>query len=190
MQMIRAAAISPVPWHNGLGMTRELLCHPSGQAPLWRVSLAEIDTDCAFSLFPGVDRTSVALSGGGLTLDVEGKGRMVADRPYAALGYSGDSAARCSLTAGPVRVLNIMVARGRAQAVHHVRRLTAPTHLAPSMGWVFAWCLEGAMRTEAGGTIAADQGLYSDKVLQLSGDAMMLIVQFGAVAPPKISGAA
>lgn len=154
--------------------------HPDGDPPLWRVSLADIESDCAFSVFPGVDRTSVALSGGGFTLDVEGTGRLVAGQPYAVLGYPGDGATECRLTAGPARVLNIMVARGRARVLHDVRRVTEATVLTPAFGWMLAWCLEGALTIGAGETITVDQGAYTDRSLRVRGEAILVTVHFGA----------
>ncbi len=122
----------------------------------------------------------MALSGGGFTLDVEGMGRLVADRPYAVLGYPGDGAAECRLAAGPARVLNIMVARGRARVLHDVQRVTGAKLLTPAFEWMLAWCLEGALAAGTGDAMTADQGVYTDGPLRVSGEAVLVVAQFGA----------
>ena len=65
------SAIAPVPWKNGGGTTREIACWPP-QAGMeafdWRISVACIDRDGAFSSFPGVDRVITLLEGNGVIL--------------------------------------------------------------------------------------------------------------------------
>lgn len=60
-----------MPWKNGGGMTRELVCQPP-DADMdsfdWRVSIAHIASDGPFSSFSGVDRIITLLSGGGVHL--------------------------------------------------------------------------------------------------------------------------
>ncbi|MGI4858448.1 MAG: HutD/Ves family protein, partial [Janthinobacterium lividum] len=68
----RAATLAPVAWKNGGGTTSEIAVWPraaSFDAFVWRVSVAEIAQDGAFSDFPGVDRTIVLLSGAGMDLE-------------------------------------------------------------------------------------------------------------------------
>lgn len=61
-----------MPWKNGAGTTTELVLHPAGGAEFdWRLSVAEVERDCDFSRFPGVDRSILVLSGGGFALLVD-----------------------------------------------------------------------------------------------------------------------
>ncbi len=65
-------------WKNGLGETTEIAVAPEGaglSAFNWRVSMASVTIDGAFSAFPGVDRTLSILSGAGLRLAVDGRAR-------------------------------------------------------------------------------------------------------------------
>jgi uncharacterized protein len=62
-------------WRNGLGWTREILQRRIDDAPAsdaapwdWRLSIAEIERDAAFSAFPGIDRELVLLAGNGVRL--------------------------------------------------------------------------------------------------------------------------
>ena len=59
-------AVTPEPWKNGGGVTRTLSVDTAGQPPRWRVSVADIDRDGPYSRFPGYDRVSVVLTGGGV----------------------------------------------------------------------------------------------------------------------------
>ncbi|MBV8740947.1 MAG: HutD family protein [Sinobacteraceae bacterium] len=75
MWIIRAADLVPTPWKNGGGVTREILRAPAGGAHFdWRLSLANIDTEGAFSAFEGYTRTLVLVRGHGLLLRFTGHG--------------------------------------------------------------------------------------------------------------------
>ena len=53
------ADLSPTPWKNGGGSTREIVCRPPGAGMdsfEWRVSIATIAQSGPFSVFAGVDR--------------------------------------------------------------------------------------------------------------------------------------
>lgn len=55
--------MAPEPWRNGAGTTRELASRTdAGGELLWRISLASLDDDAAFSVFAGLDRLFVALA--------------------------------------------------------------------------------------------------------------------------------
>ena len=55
-------------WKNGAGWTREILRMPDQTDWNWRLSIAEIERDGPFSVFPGVDRELVLIHGNGLRL--------------------------------------------------------------------------------------------------------------------------
>lgn len=118
--------LAPEPWKNGGGVTRTLAVDaamPPGAAPRWRVSIADIERDGAYSRFDGYDRVSVVLSGAGVALrayEVEGAdgqdGVNVTLRPGVPTAFPGDVAMQAQLLDGPVRVLNLFVLRGAAVA--------------------------------------------------------------------------
>ncbi|MEJ1976755.1 MAG: HutD family protein [Acetobacteraceae bacterium] len=177
MSILRAQAIPLTPWPNGMGLTRQLLAYPDLEHPVCHVSLAEITADCAFSHFPGTDRISVPVSGDGFTLDVEGFGSLVADATHTALRYPGDRPTTCRLSGGPVRVLNVMIARGMATAEQSLVPLTARLRLDPASGSLLAWCLDGLMTTGSGETLTDDEGVYTDVPLVLQGKATLVVVR-------------
>ncbi len=125
-------------WKNGLGWTREIATGSvaaahSGSGPVvadseggpvsawdWRLSIAEIDRDCAFSVFPGVDRALVLLGGEGMRLAFDDGEHVAVAPPYGRVDFAGERGVECALTAGPTRDFNVMWRRGRcsAQVLH------------------------------------------------------------------------
>ena len=101
VHVINAAAVTPQPWRNGGGMTRELWVWPAeAAAPDWRVriTLAEVAKDGPFSAFPGVLRRFAVVGGCGLSL------RWAADGPWqdlepghAPIAFDGALAPDCRL---------------------------------------------------------------------------------------------
>lgn len=96
-----------LPWKNGRGRTRELLAaaDPEGRI-LWRLSLADIERNGPFSIFPGMRRHHVVVQGAGLTL--YGDSREIAARPFVAVEFSGGTALDAILTKGPCRAANLL----------------------------------------------------------------------------------
>lgn len=118
MEIIRYAALKPLPWRNGGGVTREVarFPEPAGQGAAedgswgWRVSIAEMSKAGDFSAFPGMDRVLTVVEGELLLLRVDG-----AEHPleqYRPFRFSGDAAAAGALPTGDIRDLNVITRRG------------------------------------------------------------------------------
>lgn len=122
--IVEAAAVTPRPWKNGGGQTRELLRWPEAGAWRLRVSLADIDADGPFSAFPGVERWFVVLEGAGVELDF-GDRRIALRAGDAPLRFDGAAAPGCRLLGGPTRDLNLMLTDLRG-ALLAARRGDAP----------------------------------------------------------------
>jgi len=101
-------------WRNGLGWTREIARGPVDSENWdWRLSIAEIDSDCAFSAFPGCDRLLMLLSGNGMELEFDdGETRTVAP-PHGSLAFAGERGLQCRLLDGPTTDFNAIVRRDR-----------------------------------------------------------------------------
>lgn len=142
--IIRAASLVPVPWKNGGGVTREIAAGPKGaslDAFAWRLSLADVAADGAFSTFAGVDRVLVLLDGAGMRL-TESNGRVHAlDAPLAIARFSGETPINATLDVGPTRDFNVMVRRDRARATVTAQR--APCPITPEHELTFLFCTRG-----------------------------------------------
>jgi uncharacterized protein len=115
MTVLRWEELCSVPWKNGGGSTRELACAPVGGTSSdfdWRVSVAEVEADGPFSVFPGVDRVIMLIGGPEMHMNVEGEVRRL--ECLDSLSFPGDAATTCRVPSGATRDLNLMVKRGRA----------------------------------------------------------------------------
>lgn len=124
--LIPFAGLSPVPWKNGGGSTTEIAIGPpdAGFEDFdWRVSLATIEKDGAFSLFPGVDRTLALVEGHGMTLDIDGDPVMVTEAgPVVA--FDGSSVVQAKLSRGGSTDFNAMTRSERCYHTFGRRRLS------------------------------------------------------------------
>lgn len=108
MQLIRKQAFVTTPWKNGGGVTHEIARQDRGGRMVWRLSIAEVDRDGAFSLFEGMERILTVIAGPGMDLVEVGSGETRAallDRP---IHFSGDSRIEGRLPHGPCRDFNLI----------------------------------------------------------------------------------
>jgi len=103
-------------WKNGKGTTRELLRVPAQNDRddfVLRVSVADVNADDAFSVYPGIDRIVAILRGSGMDLIDQSDGAVwqtVAGR-FLSLAFAGERQLRGRLLDGPVLDFNVMVRR-------------------------------------------------------------------------------
>lgn len=117
--IVETDRVSPQPWANGGGLTRELLREGGGHDWTLRLSVADIDRDGPFSALPGVVRWFAVLEGAGVALAfADGERVLRAGDPP--LRFDGADAPGCRLLAGPTRDLNLML-RGIAGALVDAR---------------------------------------------------------------------
>lgn len=107
------------PWRNGGGITHELVAEPA-ERWRWRVSVARIEQDGAFSHFEGVDRQFAVIRGAGVRLHLRGQSVTTLARGPA-VAFSGEEACRAELIDGPTLDFNLM----SRQAISHLQRCTS-----------------------------------------------------------------
>lgn len=117
-------------WRNGLGWTRVIFTQAHLQEPAhpcanirqephadidwdWRLSIAEVETDCPFSAFPGCDRVLILLTGNGMRLDFDDGTSQSVEPPHGRVAFTGERGARCHLLDGPTTDFNVIVRRDR-----------------------------------------------------------------------------
>ena len=124
--LIPFAGLSPVPWKNGGGSTTEIAIGPpdAGFEDFdWRVSLATIEKDGAFSAFPGVDRTLALVAGHGMTLEIDGEPTLVTEaEPVVA--FDGSAQVIAKLSRGGSTDFNAMTRSERCYHTFGRRRLS------------------------------------------------------------------
>ena len=145
-RLIRASDITPVPWKNGGGTTRQIAIFPEDASLdtfVWRVSAADVGQAGPFSLFPGIDRFIVVTHGESMVLaDAADQSRRGLRRgePFA---FAGEAVLSAELPTGPIRDFNLMVRRGQGWAGElDVRR--AAQRLVLWGGSAVLHCVEGA----------------------------------------------
>jgi environmental stress-induced protein Ves len=115
LHRVHLAGVTPQPWRNGGGSTRELLAWPQASGWQLRVSVATIAQDGPFSAFPGISRWFAVLQGAGVLLALPG-GEMRLTPQSDALHFDGAAAPGCRLLGGPTDDLNLMSTHGAGRA--------------------------------------------------------------------------
>ena len=156
MIFLPAARRVAKPWKNGAGVTREVTAFPPGSGLEtfdWRVSIADVTEDGPFSLFPGIDRTLIILSGEGVALEVAGRSSRLrpGEEPYT---FPADQPTGCALLGGPVVDLNVMSRRG--EIAHQVIPVSLPQTLKVEEG-VLVWIKRTGRVTGPDGTFEMDR---------------------------------
>ena len=164
-------------WRNGGGETREIISFPPGEQTFsWRISIATIAADGAFSLFPGVDRAITLLSGEGVELTAAGSFSQLLqqNQPFV---FAGEEQIDARLTGGVSSDFNVMTRRATHQAdVRVSSEAFSPAPTAAGVVHVLAgeWVIGDV-------TIQQGQGLWWDcqgKTLNpASPDALLLVTE-------------
>ncbi|MBD8517799.1 HutD/Ves family protein [Plantibacter sp. CFBP 8804] len=181
-------------WRNGLGTATEIAVEAVGlrtdggrgdgdtpAAPGWTLSIATVESDVAFSSFPGVDRQLMALSAGGLGLVIDGE-PVELDR-WQVAAFDGASAVSSRGVVGPTLDLNLMVSRDRFRGSLEVGVVDGSRLVTPTPGaTTFVVFLDGLLSATGPGlgpgalqrhdTLRLEAG-----TLSLTGDATIALAQ-------------
>lgn len=112
LELVVADRVAPQPWRNGGGQTRELYTAPAGAHWTWRISLAEVRQDGAFSAYPGITRWFAVVQGDGVVLDFGAGRREMLNSASQPLQFDGALAPHCSLQGAATQDLNLMLRDG------------------------------------------------------------------------------
>jgi uncharacterized protein len=134
IKIIRRSSFTALPWKNGGGITHEAIrVPPTGDAFLWRVSVAQIDSSGPFSDFAGYDRNMVLLRGRGIALEFGGGTQCVLRSVGDSVEFDGGVHTRCELLDGPCVDLNLMASKLLRTAAR-IERISEPTLVAAIRG--------------------------------------------------------
>jgi environmental stress-induced protein Ves len=135
-------------WRNGRGEAAEIAAEPgdnTAESRGWTLSIATVESDVAFSSFPGLDRHLMALSPAGLGLVIDGERRSLAR--WGVATFAGEAAVSSIGVQVPTVDLNLMVARERGKGSLFVRRVAGSSVLPGSSDCIsFIVLLEGRLR--------------------------------------------
>ena len=137
-RVIPANEYRRIRWRNGQGWTREIHVEGAAEDWSWRLSIAEIEHDAAFSLFPGVDRELMLLSGDGLRLRFDDGECVELSPPHDRHRFAGERALTGELVDGTTHDFNLMWRRDRIRADTWHRPLVGPMviFVEPGSTWV------------------------------------------------------
>jgi environmental stress-induced protein Ves len=148
MRVIRASEYRVMPWKNGGGVTTEICASPPSGAFDWRVSIATVNADGPFSTFNGHERHIMMLSGEGIVLDIEDRGRFALE-PLQPFSFSGDAQVYGSLVRGAVLDFNLMVRRDFGHGTLRVVEGSAGDKLGSEKSLCLAYVLQGKCKAGA-----------------------------------------
>lgn len=166
-RLLRHADYRRMRWKNGGGWTTELALSQAGAGGEfdWRISIAEIESDGAFSTFAECDRFIALLEGGGMRLTFDQAETAELRERLRFVAFAGEWQTHGHLVSGPVRDFNVIVRRAATRAEIWHRPLVGPMVFPAEAG--VTWFVY-----VAGGTAAlknrADAGMLE------SGDSLLL----------------
>ncbi len=155
-----AADRVPTPWRNGGGTTTEVFVRGAGVGRsagpgagdagfAWRVSIAVVEHDGDFSLYPGVDRWLMPLSAGGLRLIDDGT--LVPVGRHEVRAFPGERAVASVGVTTPTLDLNLMLRRSRSTGSLATAEVAGSTVLATAAAEeLVAVVLEGVFAAAPG----------------------------------------
>jgi environmental stress-induced protein Ves len=172
MRHLTQADYTRQPWKNGKGVTVELARAERDGALLWRLSMATVAEDGAFSLFHGIERNLTVLTGPGFRL--MGDGIALDCLPLRPVAFPGDIAVRAEGTNGQTSTdFNVMTARKLPRP--DVRPLEGPTDL-PARGLLALFALGPAVLADR--ALAPHDLILTEGPLRLvSGTALAIRLQ-------------
>ena len=195
-RVLRNADYRRMRWKNGDGWTTELAIFPrSGDDAAatfdWRISIAEIERDGAFSTFAGCERYIALLDGVGMELRFDAAPSVRLDRRLQFFGFSGECQTQGVLLSGPVRDFNVIVRRAAVSTDVWHRPLVGPmVFLAAADTTWFVYLVAGnatiknqqsAPTLEAGDSLLLEADAATENIV-LTGGGEVLIVKFTCVA--------
>lgn len=191
MRLLRISDYSRTRWKNDGGWTTEIASVPlvdQASGFLWRVSIAEIEANGPFSLFPGIERDLLLLAGTGIELDIDDAPAMRLDQRFQRIHFSGEAVVQCRLLAGPTRDFNVMTVRGRATAEIHARPLigTMLVFAESDCTWLIhvlagqasARVSDQALAAACGETLIIDAATATRERIVIEGSGELVLVKF------------
>jgi len=110
IKIISPEQFKKTPWKNGKGETTELAISEGGTLDDfdWRISMATVVEDGAFSYFTGYLRNLILIAGNGMDLQHDQLRVDRLDRPLSLATFDGGCDTEATLTSGPIIDINVI----------------------------------------------------------------------------------
>ena len=168
-RVLRAADYQRMRWKNGGGWTTELAAsRTNGDAFDWRISIADVESDGAFSTFPQCNRYIALLEGIGMELRSDGVEPLRLERRLQFIHFDGEANTYGKLISGPVRDFNVIVRRDAFNTEVLHRPLVGPMVFLPETATWFVFLAGGRADLKLAG---ATQQIEAGEALLLTPDA-------------------
>ena len=141
IKIISPDQFKTIAWKNGQGETTELAISPGGTLDDfdWRLSVASVVENGAFSDFSGYDRQLILLNGHGIKLTHDHHQVDELKTPLSIAAFDGASHTVGALMGGPIKDFNVMTQQGRFNAaVRTFTEQTSTTFAAAPLNFVYA----------------------------------------------------
>lgn len=195
LQHFNVNQCAEMPWKNGGGTTREIVCSPAHSDMShfnWRISIAKIDQNGPFSSFEGIDRTIMLLQGKQVRLQAkDGSFDHMLEAPLAPFSFAGEVGLDCTLGAGSTQDFNVMTRRNVCQSVTTIVRkemtfddLSTAVILAAKGRWSVTCDMTQGVQQATLDTLDGywwTSGMKKITLSPLSDDAAMIVVQINEV---------
>jgi environmental stress-induced protein Ves len=114
INIITPEEFKTIPWKNGNGETTELAISKGGDIHNfdWRLSIATIEEDGAFSNFTGYERNLILLEGNGVEL-IHDNQKELLEKPLTHSCFNGSSKTIGKLIDGPILDFNLITKEGK-----------------------------------------------------------------------------
>jgi uncharacterized protein len=183
LQLIRQSEMTEGPWRNGMGVSWEIASHkePGAAEFSWRFAKARIDRDVPFSIYPGIDRVFMQISGNGLDLEFDGGHVLQVHESNVPHTFACDVPLNCKLLDGPCFDLNLFTARGVYEAQASVLKLNGMESIDLVGVEAVFFALEGSVVLSGqGGAVQLQTGDAAvatlEQVVSIAGNAASLFV--------------
>lgn len=169
-RIVRRADLPLTPWKNGGGVTRELHVERDAQGnPLWRISMALVESSGPFSAYPDVTRVLAVVRGDPLRLTVDGAAHLL--EPLQPFTFSGDAQSAGELTGAAIEDFNVMAWAGLTPSVQ-----IAPADTLDLAGAQAAALLSGEAEVEGERLSYGDMLLLDGEEVHLTGGGQVAAV--------------
>ena len=156
-----------MPWANGRGTSYEIASdRDDAKEWTWRLAMAPVSEDGAFSRIECVNRFLAVVEGAGMLLSVDRK--KLQCKPMQVVQFRGDAITDAALTDGPITDINLMIRRKEADG-----EMVIVSEAGPLTGASIVVAVGGSAQLQCGNS-TIELGLH-DSILECDAETISLV---------------